>query len=151
MAVFSTVSDTTAYLSGGNSTDAPVKSWPLGISEDDIRGNPIFCFPDGRVRIPYTIKENKESTDDLLMKQRCIRCPECLDCDFPGWAGMPFIKQNWTFVEDNMLDQYDKLSVYAGCPEVGEPMPDALPAGHPRAGHRWQRSAGDQDPAERTV
>ena len=134
MAVFSTVSDTTAYLSGGNSTDAPVKSWPLGISEDDIRGNPIFCFPDGRVRIPYTIKENKESTDDLLMKQRCIRCPECLDCDFPGWAGMPFIKQNWTFVEDNMLDQYDKLSVYAGCPEVGEPMPDALPAGHPRAG-----------------
>jgi hypothetical protein len=116
------------------------RSWYMGVNADSIFGNPIWCFPDGRERSPQTIPANKESYEEILMRQRCISCPDCLDCGAAGdweYNGIPFVAgpsppscveeegekvcepgdypEGWTFIEDSMMDQYDVPSRYADC------------------------------------
>ena len=69
----------------------------------DIPGNPIWCFPDGRSAVPTNIVDNKLPMNDIKAERRCITCPDCMDCEYEGYRGIPYIREGFTFVNKQLL------------------------------------------------
>ena len=68
------------YLPNCTDTDA---SWCMGEMHAvnyNFTGNPIWCFPQGRIPVPQKLKANQDAADDIHQGRRCVRCPDCLDC-----------------------------------------------------------------------
>ena len=89
-----------------------------------VRGNPIWCFPDGWIKQPGNVEVNGVYINKNVMQavrtyestgKRCVPCSDCLECDFDGYQGIPFVAEGWTTVNTVIEDDYTKDSAYAGC------------------------------------
>ena len=134
----------------GDDGSAAQPSWAWGKAGepyiDGVLGNPIWCFPDGRVNAPNNVPENKNSYSSVKSLKRCVACPDCLDCAFDGYRGMPFVKGGWTTVNDDLKDDNDAPGRYHGCggDNCGLPSPDA-----PTADYNCSAGDGAEGPEVR--
>lgn len=63
-----------------------------------IFGNPIWCFPDRRSAVPMNININKLAMNDTKADRRCVTCPDCMNCEYDDYRGIPYMREGYTFV-----------------------------------------------------
>jgi hypothetical protein len=97
-------------------------SWISGA--EALRGNPIWCFPEGWIKQPSVVEVDGFNINKGVMQsakayestgQRCMPCPDCLECSFEGYKGIPFVAEGWTTVNHVIEDSIERDSAYAGC------------------------------------
>jgi hypothetical protein len=128
---FSKLSDAASNLGSDDGTEETIDmerenerqgSWLTGGKA--LRGNPIWCFPEGRIAQPTVVEVDGFNINKGVMqsvkaydstRQRCIPCPDCLECSFDGYKGIPFVAEGWTTVNPVIEDSENRTSAYAGC------------------------------------
>ena len=98
-------------------------------SLDTIDGfSPIWCFPNGVQRTPEVLDENRKSAMDVEVQTRCIPCPDCLDCTYPGYRGLPFVREGWTVHDERPPSEGGlPLKLPPGEPALVQPAFDGRP------------------------
>ena len=67
----------------------------------DESGNdaPVVCYVEGMsTRNVLNFPSNKLSSVDFRTRKRCLKCPDCLTCDFDDYSGIPFVAEGFTVV-----------------------------------------------------
>ena len=64
--------------------------------------SPIWCLPNGLQTAPQQLDENRISVKDVRLEARCVRCPACLNCSYPGFHGTPFVLDGWTVANPDL-------------------------------------------------